>query len=72
MIHRTIKGMIRDGPLVTFGGISANFISNKQNSESKTGDAMSRRHKGGDVQAIEYVAQHIFGVTLVAKNTNGA
>ena len=32
-------------------------------------DAMSMRHKGGDVQAIEYVAQHIFGVTLVAKNT---
>jgi hypothetical protein len=31
-------------------------------------DAMSRRHKGGDVQAIEYVAQHTFGVTLVAND----
>ena len=29
-------------------------------------DAMSMRHKGGDIQAIEYVAQHTFGVTLVA------
>jgi hypothetical protein len=29
---------------------------------------MSRRHKGGDVQAIEYVAQHTFGVTLVAND----
>ena len=29
-------------------------------------DAMSMRHKGGDVQAIEYVALHTFGVTLVA------
>ena len=26
------------------------------------------RHKGGDVQAIEYVAQHTFGVTLVAND----
>ena len=31
-------------------------------------DAMSMRHKGGDVQAIEYVAQHTFGVTLVAND----
>ena len=31
-------------------------------------DAMSRRHKGGDVQAIEYVAQHTFAVTLVAND----
>jgi hypothetical protein len=30
--------------------------------------AMSMRHKGGDVQAIEYVAQHTFGVTLVAND----
>ena len=29
---------------------------------------MSRRHKGGDVQAIEYVAQHTYGVTLVAND----
>ncbi len=29
---------------------------------------MSMRHKGGDVQAIEYVAQHTFGVTLVAND----
>ena len=29
-------------------------------------DAMSMRHKGGDVQAIEFVAQHTYGVTLVA------
>jgi hypothetical protein len=38
-------------------------------------DAMSMRHKGGDVQAIEYVAQHTFGVTFVAMishNTEGA
>jgi hypothetical protein len=31
-------------------------------------DAMSMRHKGGDLQAIEYVAQHTFGVTLVAND----
>lgn len=31
-------------------------------------DAMSMRHKGGDVQAIEYVAQHTYGVTLVAND----
>ena len=31
-------------------------------------DAISMRHKGGDVQAIEYVAQHTFGVTLVAND----
>ena len=31
-------------------------------------DAMSMRHKSGDVQAIEYVAQHTFGVTLVAND----
>ena len=31
-------------------------------------DAMSMRHKGGDVQAIEYVAHHTFGVTLVAND----
>ena len=29
---------------------------------------MSRRHKGGDVQAIEYVAQHTFGVILVVND----
>ncbi len=31
-------------------------------------DAMSMRHKAGDLQAIEYVAQHTFGVTLVAND----
>jgi hypothetical protein len=31
-------------------------------------DAMSMRHKGGDLQAIEYVAQHTYGVTLVAND----
>ena len=31
-------------------------------------DAMSMRHKSGDVQAIEYVAQHTFHVTLVAND----
>ena len=36
MIHRTFKGMIRDGPLRTHGGMSANFNSNKQDSESQT------------------------------------
>ena len=30
--------------------------------------AMSMRHKGGDLQAIEYVAQHTYGVTLVAND----
>ena len=29
---------------------------------------MSMRHKGGDLQAIEYVAQHTYGVTLVAND----
>ena len=31
-------------------------------------DAMSMRHKGGDLQAIEYVAYHTYGVTLVAND----
>ena len=31
-------------------------------------DSMSMRHTGGDVQAIEYVTQHTFGVTLVAND----
>ena len=33
-------------------------------------DAMSMRHKGGDVQAIEHVAYHTYGVTLVATDVN--
>ena len=67
MIHQTIKDMIKYGPLRHRGDMPANFNSFKQDSES-IADAMSMRHKGGDVQAIEYVAQHTFGVTLVANN----
>jgi hypothetical protein len=43
MIHRNIKGMIRDGPLLTHGGIPANFNSNKQDSDSKTPLAFDTR-----------------------------
>jgi len=28
------------------------------------------RHKGGDVQAVEYVAYHTYGITLVATDVN--
>ena len=36
MIHQTIKGMIRDGPLRTRGDMPANFNSYKKGSESQT------------------------------------
>ncbi len=36
MIHRTIKDMLRDGPLRTRGGIPVSFNSYKQDSESLT------------------------------------
>jgi hypothetical protein len=33
-------------------------------------DATSMRHKGGDVQAVEYVAYHTYSITLVATDVN--
>ena len=44
--------------------LSCRFVVPK--ARQRITDAMSMRHKGGDVQAIEYVAQHTYGVTLVA------
>ena len=58
--------MIRDGPLRTHGVDVCQF--QLEQARQRITDAMSMRHKGGDLQAIEYVAQHTFGVTLVAND----
>ena len=60
MIHQTVKGMIIDGPLRTRGNSPANVNSLRQDRR------MSMRQRSGDVQAIEHVAHHTYGVTLVA------
>ena len=65
MIHRTINGKIRDGPLDSWRYTRQfQLVQARQ----RITHAMSMRHKSGDVEAIEYVAQHTFGVILVAND----